>query len=187
MMQRLSPPVLRIAGCAVLALSSALAAGAAEGERPPQTIYQQRLPDGRVIFTDRPEPGAQTERNWSFVPDDPVAAGARREAARAEARDITERIQKAADYRQKLDTELEIERMRRAQALAELQAERERNARAQAEQPPPVIVVPGVQRPWLPGVRHMPRSPWEPTPWSAPPVRPPEPPARLNPDVLRRP
>lgn len=186
-MQRLPSLVCRIVGGAAVALGLAAAAVAADGERPPQTIYQQRLPDGRVVFTDRPEPGAQTERNWQIVPDDPVAAAARREAARAEARDITERVQKAADYRQKLDTELEIERMRRAQALAALEAERERNARAQAEQPPPVIVVPGVQRPWLPGVRHLPRSPWEPTPWSAPPARPPEPPARINPDVLRRP
>ncbi|MCM5681634.1 hypothetical protein M8A51_19075 [Schlegelella sp. S2-27] len=168
---------------ACLVCAAALAVGpaiAAEGERAPQTVYQQRLPDGRIVFSDRPEPGAVTERNWSFVPDDPVQAAARREAARAEANEIHQRVQRAADYRQQLDNELEIERMRRAQALALLEAERERTARQLAEQTPPAVVIPGWHRPWLPGVRPAPRPPWEPRPWSAPAARPADKPASLN-------
>lgn len=155
-------------------------AQADEGDRAPQTVYQQRLPDGRVVFSDRPEPGAVTERHWSFVPDDPAQAAARREAARTEANEVHQRVQRAADYRQQLDNELEIERMRRAQAMALLEAERERTARQLAEQNPPAVVIPGWQRPWLPGVRHAPRPPWEPRPWSAPARRPADKPASLN-------
>lgn len=168
-----------------LALVTCLLAGgfaiAADGERSPQTIYQQRLPDGRVVFTDRPEPGAVTERDWNFVPDDPAQAAARREAARAEAMDINHRVQRATEFRQQLDHQLEIERLRRAQALALLEAERERTERQLAQQAPaPVVVVPGWHRPWLPSVRHPPRSPWEPGYWSAPAPRPVEKPAALN-------
>ncbi|UZD54761.1 hypothetical protein [Caldimonas aquatica] len=139
-------------------------------------VYQQRLPDGRVVLTDRPVPGGGApERRWDFEPEDPARAAeaaAKREAASREAAEVNERIQRSIEHRERLQRDLELERLRRERALVELQAERERAARAREEVlTPPVLVVPGWHRPQLPPSVIGPR-PWEP-PGVPPPVAPP--------------
>ncbi|AKJ31781.1 hypothetical protein [Caldimonas brevitalea] len=133
-----------------------------------QAIYQQRLPDGQVVITDRPVPGAVILKTWNVPTDDPAQAAARRAAAQQEAAQTAERVQRNLESRQQLDTQLEIERLRRDQAQAELAAERERSARAQAESQP-VWVVPG-RYPVAPPIGR--------PPWLQPPAHPAPPPSK---------
>ena len=105
---------------------------AAQAETPSgPAIYQQRGPDGKLVFTDRPNPGATTERTWRFDPEDPKAAEAaqaRREASRAEAAEVNERFARDIEKQQRRELELEIERLRLSQTQAVLDLERERAA-----------------------------------------------------------
>ncbi|MCW7539613.1 hypothetical protein OOT46_17350 [Aquabacterium sp. A7-Y] len=158
--------------------AQAVAAGPAGGS---QAIYQQRLPDGSILLTDRPGPGGVIQRSWALPAEDPASAAARRAAGRSEAAETQERLQRSIELRQRLDAELELERLRRDQALAVLSAERERAERERAERErsaeldrPAVVVVPGWQH------RHPPhRPPRTQRPWHPPQdeetQRPPEP------------
>src|SRR5262245_39384158 len=104
---------------AVLTCAAVPAAHAQTPSGP--SIYQQRGPDGRIIFTARPSPGATTERTWSFDPEDPQAAEAaqaRREAGRTEAAQVTERIARGIEQQQRREQEMEIERLRLSQTQA---------------------------------------------------------------------
>lgn len=172
-MRRPALPLLAAAWLAAGLAGPALAGDAGAGAM--QTVYQQRLPDGRVVLSDRPAPGAVIERDWVFEPEDPAQAAARREAAEARHRATEERARQAAVERERLQHQLELERLRREQLALQMELERERLARP--ADPPPVIWVHGPHRPWLPGVRHLPRSPWEP---ALVPPAPPRP-ARLAP------
>lgn len=153
------------------AAASASAASAAAPAAPAaREIVQQRLPDGRVIFTDRPQPGAKTERRWTTTPEDPAEADARRAASQRESAAVSERIGRQIEQQRERDQEVELARAKAAQAEAEREAAR---ARAEAEAPPPVVVIP-----------HRPVRPRPP-----PTVRPPEPrpPERPGPKVPPRP
>jgi hypothetical protein len=111
-------------------LMCALAAAQAEPPAGP-AIYLQRGPDGKIVFTDRPDPGATTERTWRFDPEDPKAveaAEARREASRVRAAEVNERISRGIEEQQRRELEMEIERLRLSQTQAALDFERERAA-----------------------------------------------------------
>lgn len=187
----MNTPILRRQPLLVLGLACAAVHAAAQSPRavPPAgtvattasassgsastAVYQQRLPDGRVVLTDRPARPGVTERRWEFESENPAraaAAAARRQAASQEAAQVNERIQRAIEHQQRLQRDLEIERLRRDQALAELQAERERAARAQSDTTQgPLIVVPGWHRPHVPPLPGTGPRPWEP-PVVPPPV-----------------
>lgn len=137
---------------------------AAPSASPQRSIVQQRLPDGRVIFTDRPQPGARTERRWDYTPEDPVAAEARRAAAQREAEAVNARIARQLAEDRERERQLELVRAQEAQAAAEREAAR---ARAEAAQPPPIVTGPIYGYP----------------PWSSrpPPVRPPIHPPQASP------
>lgn len=122
-----------------LTLGGAAAAALAQGTAGGTQVYQQRLPDGRIVFSDRPEAGATTQRSWLFAPEDAQAAAQRRDAARREAQAVSERIQRQLDDRQERDERRELERLRLAEAQARLEAER---ARAEASRQPTVVHVP---------------------------------------------
>jgi len=131
-MKALAPaaPALRPLLTAALLICAALPAAHAETPTGP-AIYQQRGPDGRILFTDRPNPGATTERTWRFDPEDPKAAEAaeaRREASRIEAAQVNERIARGIEQQQRRELEMEIERMRLSQTQAGIDPERERAA-----------------------------------------------------------
>lgn len=156
--------MLRIARtlAAVLTFGSAAASALAQGAAGGTQIYQQRLPDGRIVISDRPEAGATTQRSWQFAPEDAQAAALRRDAARREAQAVTERIQRQLDDQQERDERRELERLRLAEAQARLEAER---ARAESSRQPTVVHVPVVA--------HHPRPPHA---VRVPPPRPPKPP-----------
>ena len=58
-------------------------------------ILQQRTPDGSILLTDRPSPGAKTERSWQVEREDPAAARQRAIDVKAEANLVSERIQRS--------------------------------------------------------------------------------------------
>lgn len=149
---------------------AAPASAAAPAAPAAREIVQQRLPDGRVIFTDRPQPGAKTERRWTTTPEDPAEADARRAAAQRESAAVSERIGRQIEQQRERDQAVELARAKAAQAEAEREAAR---ARAEAEAPPQVVMIP-----------HRPVRPRPP-----PTVRPPEPrpPERPGPKVPPRP
>ncbi len=76
-MQKLLAVAFLGALCAVPAL-------AATGSASTQ-ILQQRTADGRLLLTDRPAPGAKTERSWQVEREDPAAARQRAIDVKAEA------------------------------------------------------------------------------------------------------
>lgn len=85
-------------------------------------VYQQRLPDGSVLFTERPGPGSRIERQWRFPAEDPAEAAARRAELRAESEAVSLRLQRLIEQRERLDAELAIERMRQAGLRAWLES-----------------------------------------------------------------
>ena len=88
---------------------------AAEEATAPRGIVQQRLPDGSILITDRPQAEGRTLRSWNFEPEDPAAsraAEARRAAARAEAEAVNERIARQMEQQRTRDLELELARTR---------------------------------------------------------------------------
>ncbi len=56
-----TPLVIAVLACAL----SAFDAAASMPTGGPTLIVQQRTADGRILFTDRPLPGATTERSWT--------------------------------------------------------------------------------------------------------------------------
>ena len=119
-----------LAWMAAALLSGMLPMAQAETPSGP-AIYQQRGPDGKIVFTDRPSPRATTERTWRFDPEDPQAveaAEARRDAGRVEAAQVNERFQRSLEQQQRRELEMEIERLRLSQTQAVIDLERERAA-----------------------------------------------------------
>jgi len=106
-------------------LSSLLVAAASAGAAAGTTeVVQQRLSDGRILLTDRPVRGATTERSWQMTNDDPAAARQRAADVRAEAKEVSERVQRMIDSERRAGEERE--RMRLA-ALAMTQQEQQRD------------------------------------------------------------
>jgi len=85
-------------------------------------ILQQRTPDGSILLTDQPSPGAKTERSWQVSAPDRAAERQRAIDVKAEANLVSERIQRSIDSQRRADDE--AQRMR----LAYLQLERDRMA-----------------------------------------------------------
>jgi hypothetical protein len=85
-------------------------------------ILQQRTPDGSILLTDQPSPGAKTERSWQVNVQDRAAERQRAIDVKAEANLVSERIQRSIDSQRRADDE--AQRMR----LAYLQLERDRMA-----------------------------------------------------------
>ena len=84
-------------------------------------ILQQRTPDGSILLTDQPSPGAKTERSWQVSAPDRAAERQRAIDVKAEANLVSERIQRSIDSQRRADDE--AQRMR----LAYLQLERDRS------------------------------------------------------------
>ena len=101
---------------AVASLLPALAAAEATTK-----ILQQRTPDGSILLTDQPSPGAKTERSWQVTGQDRAAERQRAIDVKAEANLVSERIQRSIESQRRADDEA---RMR----LAYLQMERDRAA-----------------------------------------------------------
>jgi hypothetical protein len=127
-------------------------ASAATPPPPRRDIVQQRLPDGRVIFTDRPLSEARTLRTWQFEPEDPQLAAARRAAAERESAAVSERIARRLEQEREIDREMDLARLEAARAAAERDAVRAREA-----EPRQVIVWP--PHGWRPGPPFRPRPP----------------------------
>jgi hypothetical protein len=94
-MQKLLAVALLGALCTVPAL-------AATGPATTQ-ILQQRTADGRLLLTDRPAPGAKTERSWQVEREDPAAARQRAIDVKAEANLVSERVQRNLDQQRRAD------------------------------------------------------------------------------------
>jgi len=145
---QLHPTPVLLALCLAASLADARAAaapppaGAGDADAPAaaRRIYQQRLPDGRVVLTDRPQREATTERTWTAPPEDAVAAQARREEARLAAVAVDERIGRQIEAQRQRELALDIERMRLSAAQAAAQAER---ARLEESLQPVAVVIPG--------------------------------------------
>ena len=90
-------------------------------------ILQQRTPDGSILLTDQPSPGAKTERTWQVNPQDRAAERQRAIDVKAEANLVSERIQRSLDSQRRADDD--AQRMR----LAYLQLERDRAAAMSAQ------------------------------------------------------
>jgi hypothetical protein len=103
---------------ALLLLAAPLAAA--------QQIFKSRTPDGRIVFSDRPQPGATViEQYEALPPPDPAAAAARQAALREQAKAASER---AAERVQALDAvtkEIQAATAALERARARLEAERE--------------------------------------------------------------
>ncbi len=150
----------------------AMAVTASAGAQSTAQVYQQRTADGRIVFSDRPDAAAITQRTWQFTPEDPQAAQQRRDEASREAQAVTERIQRRLDEQQQRDEQREIERLRLAEAQARLDAER---ARAEAARQPTIVHVPVVaHRPPRPHAVQVP-PPRQPKPPRPPRPGPPKP------------
>jgi|RhisoiCoNPM_1038542.scaffolds.fasta_scaffold01277_2 hypothetical protein len=120
----------------LLPLAAALALAAGAPAHAAQEIVRQRLPDGRVMFTDRPQPGGTIERRWSVEPEDPVAAQARRDALERESAAVSERLNRRAADTREAELQAELARTRAARDAAEREAAR---ARAEAEAPRAIV------------------------------------------------
>jgi hypothetical protein len=117
----------QLAALVLLAVAGALPTlAAAEATRSTQ-ILQQRTPDGSILLTDRPSPGAKTERSWQVNVEDPAAARQRAIDVKAEANLVAERVQRMLDQQRRADDD--AQRMR----LASLQLERDRLAGLDAQ------------------------------------------------------
>lgn len=108
-----------VAALALVAVASSLPSlAAAETTK----ILQQRTPDGSILLTDQPSPGAKTERSWQVAPQDRAAERQRAIDVKAEANLVSERIQRSIDSQRRAEDE--AQRMR----LASLALERDRLA-----------------------------------------------------------
>jgi hypothetical protein len=85
-------------------------------------ILQQRTPDGSILLTDQPSPGAKTERSWHVNVSDRAAERQRAIDVKAEANLVSERIQRSIDSQRRADDEAQRTR------LAYAQLERDRMA-----------------------------------------------------------
>jgi len=74
-------------------------------------IVQQRLSDGRILLTDHPVRGATTERSWQMTNEDPAAARQRAADVRAEAKEVSERVQRMIDADRRADMAREQTRL----------------------------------------------------------------------------
>ena len=94
---------------------TALGPLAANAETPAtRQIVQQRTADGSILLTDRPRPGATTERSWLVEKEDPVAARQRAIDVKAEANLVAERIDRRIAAQQRAaDDEYMRQRMAR--------------------------------------------------------------------------
>lgn len=117
----------------LLPLAAALALAAGAPAHAAQEIVRQRLPDGRVVFTDRPQPGGTIERRWSVEPEDPVAAQARRDALERESAAVSERLNRRAADTREAELQAELARTRAARDAAEREAARARAEAAERE------------------------------------------------------
>ena len=116
-----------LASFAALALGSAPASAREEVQGP--DVYQQRMPDGTVVLSDHPVPGATIQRTWQTWQEDPATARERqerRERMEREAQAVSERIQRGIEQREQATARSENERLRAALAQAERDAERAR-------------------------------------------------------------
>jgi hypothetical protein len=111
----------KLAALASLCLVAAPLLAGAETATKTQ-ILQQRTPDGGILLTDRPRPGAKTERSWQVEVEDPAAARRRALDVKAEANLVSERIERRIAQQRLADQE--EERLR----LARMDSERERAA-----------------------------------------------------------
>jgi hypothetical protein len=141
---------------AMFASTAVSAAGGAGTE-----IFQQRTPDGRIVFTDRPVSGAVTQRQWTPPVEDALAARQRREDARRDAEAVSERIQRSIEADRQREQELRLAQMQLAAAQAVRDAEAARAAAAAAENDV-VFIVPA--RHWRPPVHRPPIKPGPPRP-----------------------
>lgn len=132
---RMRPNLLPVALLALAASASVPAA---------QEIVRQRLPDGRIVFTDRPQPGGTIEQRWSVEPEDPVAAQARREAVQRESSEVSERLNRRAAETREQELKAALARERAARDAAEREAAR---ARADADAAPRAIAWPVLKPP----------------------------------------
>jgi hypothetical protein len=110
----------KLLAVAFIAASCAGPAGAATAEAT--QVLQQRTADGRLLLTDRPAPGARTERSWQIEREDPAAARQRALDIKAEANLVAERVQRMLDQQRQQRADDDAQRMR----LAALQLERDR-------------------------------------------------------------
>jgi hypothetical protein len=109
----------------LVVISSLVAAAAPQPAAAATTaVVQQRLSDGRILLTDRPVRGATTERSWQMTNDDPAAARQRAADVRAEAQQVSERIQRMLDQERRADIERERSRLA-ALAMAQQQQQRD--------------------------------------------------------------
>ncbi len=131
------PSAMRAARRFAVVTFATFGVGAVLAQESTSQVYQQRTADGRIVLSDRPQPGAQTQRTWQFAAEDAAAAQQRRELARREAEAISERIQRQLDREQQRAEELALERLRLAQVQAQRDAER---ARYEAQREPTVVV-----------------------------------------------
>lgn len=120
----------------LLPLVAALVLAAGAPAHAAQEIVRQRLPDGSVVFTDRPLPGAPIEKRWSVEPEDPEAAQARRDALARESAAVSERLNRRAAEQRETELQAELARTRAARDAAEREAAR---ARAEAETPRAIV------------------------------------------------
>ena len=103
-----------LAALALLGLVSAAPLVASAETPATRQIVQQRTPDGGILLTDRPRPGATTERSWQVEKEDPVAARQRALDVKAEANLVAERIDRRIAAQQRAaDEELMRQRMAR--------------------------------------------------------------------------
>lgn len=109
----------QLSALAVLVVAGTLPALA--GAETSTKILQQRTPDGGILLTDQPSPGAKTERSWQVTAPDRAAERQRAIDVKAEANLVSERIQRSLDSQRRADDEA---RMR----MAYLQMERDRAA-----------------------------------------------------------
>jgi hypothetical protein len=119
--------VVALAAVAVLALGQTPASAREEIQGP--QVYQQRLPDGSMVLSDRAVPGAQVQRTWQTWREDPATVQERqerRERMQREAQAVSERIQRSIEQREQAAARAENERLRFALSEAEREAERAR-------------------------------------------------------------
>ena len=109
---------------AVAFLGAACAGPACAAATEATQVLQQRTADGRLLLTDRPVPGAKTERSWQLEREDPAAARQRALDVKAEASLVAERVQRMLEQQQQQRADDDAQRLR----LAGLQLERDRLA-----------------------------------------------------------
>jgi hypothetical protein len=114
---------------AVAFLAASCAGPACAAATEATQVLQQRTADGRLLLTDRPAPGAKTERSWQIEREDPAAARQRALDVKAEATLVAERVQRMLEQQQQQRADDDAQRMR----MAGLQLERDRLAGLNAQ------------------------------------------------------